>query len=188
MALTDKKRRFLAALQSGLTGAKAAIQAGYSEKGAAQAASRLMKDKAVSAALARAPEVNKSAPPKPSRIPKPVAPPASGFTAPAGTKTQDAPTDWPFGMEPPPVPPPPPPEPPEEVPEQFDDPREFLKHVMNDIRAEPKERIDAAKALLPFEHARLAPRGKKDVKSDPTRPTGRFAVTAPPKLVVNNRK
>ncbi len=33
MALTDKKRRFVQALQSGLSGAKAAIHAGYSEKG-----------------------------------------------------------------------------------------------------------------------------------------------------------
>ncbi|OZI36298.1 terminase [Bordetella genomosp. 1] len=59
MALTDKKRRFVQALQSGLSGAKAAIHAGYSEKGAAVAASRLMKDKDVVAALGRVNEVNK---------------------------------------------------------------------------------------------------------------------------------
>lgn len=59
MALTDKKRRFVLALQSGLSGAKAAIQAGYSEKGAAVAASRLMKDKDVQDALGRADQVNK---------------------------------------------------------------------------------------------------------------------------------
>lgn len=53
MALTDKKRKFVAALQSGLVGAKAAIAAGYSEKGASQAACRLMKDPDVIAALAR---------------------------------------------------------------------------------------------------------------------------------------
>jgi len=60
MALTDLKRRFVAALQSGLSGAKAAVRAGYSEKGAAQAASRLMKDRDVQAALARGAEVNKA--------------------------------------------------------------------------------------------------------------------------------
>ena len=59
MALTDKKRRFVQALQSGLSGAKAAIHAGYSEKGAAVAASRLMKDKDVQDALGRANQVNK---------------------------------------------------------------------------------------------------------------------------------
>ncbi|MFT0533941.1 terminase small subunit [Castellaniella hirudinis] len=53
MAFTDKKRKFVAALQSGLSGAKAAVAAGYSEKGAPQAASRLMKDPDVQAALKR---------------------------------------------------------------------------------------------------------------------------------------
>lgn len=60
MALTDKKRRFVVALQSGLSGAKAAIHAGYSQKGAAVAASRLMKDRDVQAAIHRADEVNKA--------------------------------------------------------------------------------------------------------------------------------
>ena len=59
MALTDKKRRFVQALQSGLSGAKAAIHAGYSDKGAAVAASRLMKDKDVLEALGRVNQVNK---------------------------------------------------------------------------------------------------------------------------------
>jgi phage terminase small subunit len=59
MALTDKKRRFVQALQSGLSGAKAAIHAGYSEKGAAVAASRLMKDEDVQEALGRVNQVNK---------------------------------------------------------------------------------------------------------------------------------
>lgn len=59
MALTDKKRRFVLALQSGLSGAKAAIHAGYSEKGAAVAASRLMKDKDVQQALERGRQVSK---------------------------------------------------------------------------------------------------------------------------------
>lgn len=59
MALTDKKRRFVQALQSGLSGAKAAIHAGYSEKGAAVAASRLMKDKDIQEALGRVNQVNK---------------------------------------------------------------------------------------------------------------------------------
>ncbi|MFY3832618.1 terminase small subunit [Achromobacter xylosoxidans] len=53
MALTDKKRRFVDALLSGLSGTKAAIHAGYSENGAAQAAARLMRDKHVLAALGR---------------------------------------------------------------------------------------------------------------------------------------
>lgn len=60
MAFTDKKRRFVHALQSGLKGKEAAIAAGYSEKGAAQAASRLMNDPDVLAALDRKEKVNQA--------------------------------------------------------------------------------------------------------------------------------
>ena len=60
MALTEKKRRFVDALRSGLKGAKAAVKAGYSESGAAQAASRLMKDRDVQEALERHEIVNKA--------------------------------------------------------------------------------------------------------------------------------
>lgn len=60
MALTEKKRRFVDALRSGLKGAKAAVKAGYSEAGASQAASRLMKDADVLAALERHDLVNKA--------------------------------------------------------------------------------------------------------------------------------
>ena len=60
MAFTEKKRRFVDALQSGLSGKKAALAAGYSEKGAAQAASRLMKDLDVLAALERKEKVNQA--------------------------------------------------------------------------------------------------------------------------------
>lgn len=60
MALTDKKRKFVDALQSGLSGAKAAVAAGYSEKGASQAASRLMNDPDVIAALERRKSVEKA--------------------------------------------------------------------------------------------------------------------------------
>jgi len=186
MALTEKKRRFVAALQSGLTGAKAAVDAGYSEKGAAQAASRLMKDGAVVSALGRALEVNKTAPVNKSKFTAP--PPPNGFTTPAGTKTPSAPADWPFGMEPPPAPPPPPAAAPEDLPKRYDDPRDFLVDLMNDIGADPKERLDAAKALLPFEHARLAPKGKKEALNDAAKKPSRFGAAAPPRLATAGGK
>lgn len=53
MAMTDKKRRFAAALKSGASQTEAAIAAGYSTKGAAQAGSRLAKDPDVIAEIAR---------------------------------------------------------------------------------------------------------------------------------------
>ncbi|GGX11212.1 terminase [Pigmentiphaga litoralis] len=184
MGLTDKKRRFVDALRSGVTGAKAAILAGYSDKGAAQAASRLMKDKAVAAALGKGPAVNKSEPGKKEKANRFAPPPAAGFTAADGTRSPAAPAGWPFGVEPPAAPPPPP-EPPAD---RFADPRDYLMFVMNDFGAEPKERLEAAKALLPFEHSRLAPKGKKDTQKDAAgKASGRFAPAEPPKLVVNNR-
>lgn len=53
MALTDKKRRFVDALLSGATNREAAIAAGYSEKTASQAGSKLAKDPDVLAEVGR---------------------------------------------------------------------------------------------------------------------------------------
>ena len=53
MAMTDKKRRFAAALKSGASNKEAAIAAGYSEKTASAAGSRLAKDADVVAEMAR---------------------------------------------------------------------------------------------------------------------------------------
>ncbi len=53
MALTEKKRRFADAILSGASNKKAAIDAGYSEKTAPQAGSKLAKDPDVSAYLER---------------------------------------------------------------------------------------------------------------------------------------
>lgn len=59
MALTEKKRRFIDALRSGLVGAQAARKAGYSAATAAQAASRLMKDPEVKSGVLNGTKVNK---------------------------------------------------------------------------------------------------------------------------------
>lgn len=53
MAMTDKKRRFAAALKSGASNKEAAIAAGYSDKTASAAGSRLAKDPDVLADIAR---------------------------------------------------------------------------------------------------------------------------------------
>lgn len=60
MALTAQKRKFADAVRTGMSATKAAIAAGYSEKTAAQAASRLMKDKDVLAEIGRKEAVNKA--------------------------------------------------------------------------------------------------------------------------------
>lgn len=67
---------------------------------------------------------------------------------------------------------------------QHKDPRVFLMAAMNDVELAPKLRIDAAKALMPFEHQKLGEGGKKDKKQAEAEKAGsRFTPNAPPKLV-----
>jgi phage terminase small subunit len=67
----------------------------------------------------------------------------------------------------------------------FDDPEEFLRAVMNDSGSEAKLRIDAAKALMPFVHAKKGDAGKKEIRKEAAESVmKRFAAAAvPPKLV-----
>lgn len=170
MALTDKKRRFVDALLSGLSGAKAAIHAGYSENGAAQAAARLMRDKHVLAALGRIAEVNKSvnkktvnkkdkAPPRAEQSPPgEAAPPAAADENPMGGIGLKA-----IGLT--------------------SDPRVVLVAIMNDASEEPKLRMEAAKALMPFTHGKVADQGKKDAQKAAANKAaggGRFNPPPPP--------
>lgn len=155
MALTDKKRRYVAARLSGLSGAKAAIAAGYSEKGAAQAAARLNKDQDVVAALQRTEKIN-------SDVNRQGAG-ATGHDQAEATLGLGA-----LGLT--------------------SDPKRVLVALMNDTGEDPKLRLEAAKALMPFVHARVGDQGKKEAKGEAAKKaaTGRFATKAPPKLVVNN--
>ena len=45
---------------------------------------------------------------------------------------------------------------------RYTDPRDFLFDVMNDTLAEMKHRVNAAKTLMPFHHARKDDVGKKE--------------------------
>lgn len=70
-----------------------------------------------------------------------------------------------------------------------DDPRAFLKAAMNNPALDPRQRIDAAKALMPFEHQKLGEGGKKDQKQEAAKKvSSRFARSAPPKLVAAGGK
>lgn len=64
----------------------------------------------------------------------------------------------------------------------FDDPRDMLKHAMNNTLLEPKIRIQAAVALLPYEHKKLGETGKKEEQEGQakTAAQGRFAPAPPP--------
>jgi hypothetical protein len=63
------------------------------------------------------------------------------------------------------------------------DPKAFLITVMNDADSDARLRIDAAKALLPFMHAKPG-EGKKEEKQSAakTASKGKFAPSAPPRL------
>lgn len=69
------------------------------------------------------------------------------------------------------------------------DPKSFLLAAMNDGELEPKQRIEAAKALMPFMHQKLGESGKKEqAKTAAKAAAGKFASAPPPKLVANNGK
>lgn len=66
--------------------------------------------------------------------------------------------------------------------EFFEDPKDMLRAAMNNKRLDPKTRIQAAVALLPFEHQKRGESGKKEQQADAaaTAATGRFQPGAPP--------
>jgi phage terminase small subunit len=65
------------------------------------------------------------------------------------------------------------------------DPKAFLLAAMNDGELEPKLRIDAAKALMPFTHSKLGEGGKKDAAADAAKKAAnKFTSTPPPLKVV----
>ena len=67
---------------------------------------------------------------------------------------------------------------------QHQDPKIFLLAAMNDVELDPKQRIDAAKALMPFVHKKLGEGGKKEQEhAAAAKVAGRFTAAAPPRLV-----
>ena len=155
MALTPKKRAFIAALSGGASNRDAAIAAGCPEKSASAAGSRLFKDRDVAAELHKLRALG--------LMPKDVKADVKGDVKGGGREPVEAvPVDEPDAHHQPPVDDP--------DPAGFDlsralshkDPKDFLLAVMNDMGTEPKLRVDAAKALMPFVHPRRGESGKKD--------------------------
>ncbi|EBZ5718308.1 terminase small subunit [Salmonella enterica subsp. enterica serovar Oranienburg] len=73
---------------------------------------------------------------------------------------------------------------------KFDDPLEFLKAVMNDVSEDVDVRKDAAKAMLPYVHAKKGEGGKKEARNVAAKvaaTASKFGAMTPPKLVVNNK-
>lgn len=157
MALTAKKKAFGDAVLAGKSNKAAAVVAGYSAKTASPAGSRLAKDPDVVAYLGKkkAPKARKT-----------------GHTQADGTKAPDAPPGWPFGVKVE-----------EPVTQKKMTAREYLSDVVNDVAADEKLRLDAAKKLIEFEEAKPAAVGKKEARQkDAEKTAGRFSAGAPPKL------
>lgn len=71
----------------------------------------------------------------------------------------------------------------------YDDPEKFLRAVMNDSGTDAKLRVDAAKALMPFAHAKKGEGGKKEQQAATAQSIAkRFAAAAPPKLIAAGGK
>lgn len=71
----------------------------------------------------------------------------------------------------------------------YDDPEKFLRAVMNDSGTDAKLRLDAAKALMPFVHAKKGDGGKKEQRqADAEKVASRFAQATPPRLVAASGK
>lgn len=69
------------------------------------------------------------------------------------------------------------------------DPKLFLLALMNNLEADVKLRVDAAKALMPFMHTKLGEGGKKEQQQDAAKKVaGKFSVAAPPRLVAAGGK
>ncbi len=59
-----------------------------------------------------------------------------------------------------------------------DDPKEFLMSLMNNQEAEFKMRFEAARALMPFMHARVGESGKKENKKVAAKTAGKGRFSA----------
>lgn len=159
MALTAKKKLFADAILAGKSQTDAAIEAGYSAKTATAAASRLVnKDPDVIAYLA----AHKKRGKRGAQEREPVDPELKRVAAAVGFDVSVA-----FTTK---------------------DALEFLIAAFNDPSTEPKLRIDAAKAVVPYQHAKKEAAGKKDAKTEAAKKAAsKFGALAPPLKLVNGK-
>ncbi|MBI0275670.1 terminase small subunit [Hafnia alvei] len=162
--LTAQKRKFALALMSGATKVDAAKRAGYSEKSARNKGSQLAKDSGIIAFIERKKKEKIEVDEVPTRGKKLKLPPAP--IPPDASIAQSLPVS---------------------PPSSYDDPMDYLKAVMNGVEEDDMGRRDAAKAMLPYMHAKKGEMGKKDAKKEAAnKVASKFSPQPPPKLVVNN--
>lgn len=155
MALTAKKKAFAQAKYDGADNKQSAIFAGYSPESASQAGSRLAKDPDVVAYIEKL-KVSKKLTSKDEKLTSEKPKQTSSVQVVKVEKIESGP---------------------EQAHGQFvgrdeisrgakDDPLEYLKSVWTDEGEDPKLRLDAAKAAMPYIHGKVAEKGKKETKAD----------------------
>lgn len=163
MALTPKKRRFIDALREGASNKDAAIAAGCPEKTASSAGSRLARDPDVIAELHK---LNALSPVKAgvkAATPQTALEDSLSGSPEVEGDAEEGGFDLARALH-------------------FSDPKAYLLAAMNDPDTDPKLRLDAAKALMPFVHQRKGETGKKESKVDAAKAAaaGRYSTGKPP--------
>ena len=162
--LTIKKRKYAEARLRGLNINDSAIAAGCPEKTARQAGSRMERDRDVLAAMGRISVVAEVAKPVKEKSDRAEKPKQSARPAPVPDAVY--------------IP----------APIADGDPIAFMTQMMNDVEADPKLRLDAAKAKAAFTVAKPGDVGKKEQKEKDAGKVagGRFSPAKPPLSVVKS--
>jgi phage terminase small subunit len=163
--LTNKMRLYAQARLEGKNQTDAAIFAGCPPATACQAASRYEKNPKIHAHMARI-QAGEHIEPIPPKVIKP----KIAFVAKEDREVYQKP-------------------PAAHDDEVLTDPLKYMEGVMNDSSEDPKLRLDAAKTLASYIHAKPGEKGKKEQQEDNAKAVAgkRFAPGAPPRLVANNR-
>ena len=171
MALTVKKKAFAQAKYDGADNKQSAIFAGYSPESASQAGSRLAKDPDVIAYIAKL-KAGKKLTSKDEKLTSSKPKPSSNVQVVKVEKIESGP---------------------EQAHGQFvgrdeiaigapEDPLEYLKTVWMNEQEDPKLRLDAAKAAMPYIHGKVADKGKKQTQEEEAHAAaksgGKFATRA----------
>ncbi|ANC35201.1 terminase small subunit [Acinetobacter baumannii] len=152
MALTEKMEKFALAIVDGKTNKEAAISAGYAEKTASAAGARLARDPEIIVYIEML-KAQKEGRSLTSDSPK---------VKPKETLENSGEDENPI----------------EEFQFEGDDPLEFLTKVMNFNGNKLNIRMQAAMALMPYKHGKVAEKGKKQTKAETAREgskSGKFA-------------
>ena len=155
MALTAKGEAFAQAVADGLSNKDAAISAGYSEKTAMQQGAKLAKNPEIIAYIEKLTSTKKLTPQsKKLTFEKPRQSTSIQVVKIEKIESGSEQAHGEFVDR-------------DEIPiGSHEDPLEYLKAVWMKEELDPKLRLDAAKAALPYVHGKVADKGKKQTKAE----------------------